>query len=42
MPLMTDQPPLPIKLDSVGLVDQLNYYKIVTDAAESIQPGCTN
>eukprot|EP01046_Picozoa_sp_COSAG06_P040606 COSAG06_NODE_4935_length_3849_cov_14.543200_2_plen_194_part_00 len=31
----------PIKLDSVGLIDPLRYYRIVTDAAEKIQPGCT-
>ena len=31
----------PIKLDSVGLVDPLKYYRIVTAAAEKIQPGCT-
>ena len=31
----------PIKLDSVGLVDPLKYYRIVTDAAEKIMPGCT-
>ncbi len=31
----------PIKLDSVGLVDPLKYYRIVTDAAEKISPGCT-
>ena len=31
----------PIKLDSVGLIDPLKYYRIVTDAAEKIQPGCT-
>jgi hypothetical protein len=30
----------PIKLDSVGLVDPLKYYRIVTDAAEKIKPGC--
>ena len=30
----------PIKLDSIGLVDPLKYYRIVTDAAEKIKPGC--
>lgn len=30
----------PIKLDSVGMVDPLKYYEIVTSSAEKIRPGC--
>ena len=30
----------PIKLDSVGMVDPMRYYEIVTTSAEKIRPGC--